>query len=332
MNFNTQLKCLITAAILTAFFMVTGASAQNDDSFKKGLEAYKSQKYKSSIKLFKKAIGDGCKKPTCYFYLAASYQGAGYKDQAIKLYQQLSASYKGKPVGQHAKAALQKLAPDKTETKTQEKPKAGKEKLPGLKGKIEIVSPKFGHKPVSKASINALYEAIDNLPPDLHKKLVDYGAKICIAPNLIDKWPHDAKTLPEGNPAPTLAELPGRIYGKTMTIYERSKYRRTTKLKAARSPSEIKHTCLNMCIQLLDEMMIISQNPGFRKNYEKEKKRVPLTYRKTLATFLKNNDWGPRETCAEMGAALLGGGDEFTQPLFRCFPETKAWLKEKLSI
>lgn len=92
-----------------------------------------------------------------------------------------------------------------------------------LLSRIVVNPPAFHHPPVSNASIQAVKNAILALPAPLRKKLDENGARVIIAPNMIDRWPESIKDLPEQDPQPTLAEQPGRIYGLDMCVYERPK-------------------------------------------------------------------------------------------------------------
>lgn len=201
-----------------------------------------------------------------------------------------------------------------------------------LQERIYITAPLMNHEPVKQESIEAINEAVKCLPEKIRKTLDQFGASISLSPNLIDKWPDAVDTLPEDSPAPNFAELPGRIYGSDMNIYERKKLRGTTKLSKPRKPSELKHTALNMCVQVYDDATGFTKSEALRSVYNEDKKNVSGKDRVKLATFLKNDDWGPRETCAETGASLLGGGNEYTKDLYRCFPKTRAWLEKNLYI
>jgi hypothetical protein len=171
------------------------------------------------------------------------------------------------------------------------------------------------------------------LPKPLRAKLDASDAKVTLSPNLIDKWPDSIKDLPEGSDAPTLAELPGRIYGTNMCVYERAKVRGNTGLKDARPPAFIRLQVANMCFQVLDgDAMTISKDPACRAAWESDKASIPGSMEPKLWTFMKPDDWGPRETCSELFGSMLGGRDENTDNLYRYFPNTKKWLAAKMGI
>jgi len=185
---------------------------------------------------------------------------------------------------------------------------------------------------VSAASIQAVKNAINALPEPLRKRLDQSKARVIISPNMIDRWPNSVKDLPENNPAPTLAELPGRIYDLDMCVYERPKKRGTTDLGPARAPEYIQLQVGDMCFQVLDDMMTLSKDPELRKEWNEDKKHIPTEVQPKVATFMKLDDWGPRETCAEMFGSMMGGRDENTDNLYKYFPRVKKWLIKRLGI
>ena len=204
-----------------------------------------------------------------------------------------------------------------------------------LLSRTVITPPAFHHPAVSKASIQAVKNAILALPAQLRDQLDHTPARVIISPNMIDRWPDSMKDLPaeEKNPRPTLAEQPGRIYGVDMCVYERPKKRGSTKLGPARAPAYIQLQVGDMCFQVLDgDAMILSKDPGLREEYEADKRAIPDQAQAKVAEFTKIDDWGPRETCAEMFGSMMGGRDENTDNLYKYFPRVKKWLVKKLGI
>jgi hypothetical protein len=201
-----------------------------------------------------------------------------------------------------------------------------------LMGRLVVNPPAFHHPPVSEASVQAVRNAIKALPAPLRTKLDQSAARVIISPNMIDRWPDSVKDLPEKDPAPTLAEQPGRIYGGDMCVYERPKKRGTTALGPTRAPAFIQLQVGDMCFQLLDDMMILSKDPALRKAWNEDKEHIPPGAQARVAEFTKLDDWGPRETCAEMFGSMMGGRDENTDNLYKYFPRVKKWLIARLSI
>ncbi len=202
-----------------------------------------------------------------------------------------------------------------------------------LLSRIVVNPPAFNHPAVSEASIQAVRDAILAMPPALRMKLDQSAARVIIAPNMIDRWPDSVKDLNEEDLQPTLAEQPGRIYGADMCVYERPKKRGTTDLGPARTPAYIQLQVGDMCFQVLDgDAMTISKDPDLRKEYEADKSQIPSDAKAKVAEFTKLDDWGARETCAEMFGSMMGGRNENTDNLYKYFPRVKKWLIAKLGI
>ena len=117
-----------------------------------------------------------------------------------------------------------------------------------------------------------------------------------------------------------------------MCVYERPKKRGTTDLGPARSPAFIQLQVGDMCFQVLDDMMTLSKDPALRKEWNEDKKHIPPNAQASVAEFTKLDDWGPRETCAEMFGSMMGGRDENTDNLYKYFPRVKKWLITRLGI
>lgn len=201
-----------------------------------------------------------------------------------------------------------------------------------LLSRMVINPPEFNHPTVGEATIQAVKSTILALPEKLRTKLDQSKARVIVAPNMIDRWPQSVNDLPETSPAPTLAEQPGRIYDLDMCIYERPKKRGTTDLGPARPPELIKLHVGDMCFQVLDDMMTLSKDPLLRTEWNADKSQIPPDVQPKVANFMKLDDWGPRETCAEMFGSMMGGRNENTDNLYKYFPRVKKWLIQKLEI
>ena len=117
-----------------------------------------------------------------------------------------------------------------------------------------------------------------------------------------------------------------------MCIYERAKVRHSTALKEARPAKFTRLQVGNMSFQVMDDLQNISKDPALRKEWEADKQSIPESIAPKLATFMKTDDWGPRETCSELFGSLIGGQDENTENLYRYFPRTKKWLAKRMGV
>jgi hypothetical protein len=312
------------------------ASGGGQGEYDAGVKAYKAKDYKGASDHFAAALKQGKQSPTLWLYCGHCFAGMGQTQRAYQAYEVVVKSFGGTSEATTAAQLMEKIKPSAPAATGSA---GGATPAPlatpgatGLAARIIVIAPLFHHEPVSQQSIAAVKDAIAALPPHLRKLLDDNGTAAVIAPNIIDRWPESLKDLPEEDPAETMAELPGRIYGKEMCVYERAKVRHSTNLKAARPPRFIKQQILNMCFQQLDDLKSISKDPALRAEWEADKERVPENVAPKLATFMKADDWGPRETCSELTGAMLGAGDDNTDLLYRYFTRTKNILATKLGI
>lgn len=315
------------------------AATPGEAEYNAGIAAYKKKDFKAAEASFRESIKKGNKTAAVWLYSGHTFMSLGKKEQAKQTYEVVVRSFKSSPEAAVAAQGLEKLGVKLPDTAGSAPATAGSAPKPsgggsgGLMSRIVVVPPQFGHAPISQKTIDAVKAGVAGLPPKMRKELDGTNATINLSPNIIDKWPDCVKDLPEDDDAPTLAELPGRLYGQDMYAYERVKVRGSTSLKAARTPTEMRHTAMNCCFQVLDDLHSYSKNAGLRTEYEADKKGITSqATQDKLRTFLKDDDWGPRETCAELTASMLGGGNEYTTELYRNFPRTKAWLKAEFGI
>ena len=318
--------------------------AATDSEYAAGVKDYSAKNFKGASEHFGKSIQAGNKTAAVWLYSAHCFVAMGQYKRALQTYEIIANSFKGTGEATTATQSIETLRarlgmPAAANATPAAAPAGGAPATStaaageeGLMARVEVIAPKFGHQPVSPASIKAVKEAIAALPAPLRKKLDDTpDAKVTLSPNLVDRWPETAKEAPDESGV-DLAALPGRIYGKDMSIYERAKISGSTALKDARAPKHLRQTTLNMCFQLLDDNMVISKDPALRKEWEQDKSTISPPMSDTLATFMKDDDWGPRETCSELFGFMLGGYNDMTENLMRYFPRTKKWLAAKMGI
>lgn len=310
------------------------------EEYRAGLEAYTNKNYQFAADHFRKTVDLGNKTPGAWLYAAHSFLALGQYPQAKQTYELVISKFKDAPEADIARKGIESIDAKLAEGKAPKKPAAATDKPkaaagdpePKLSDFVTIVPPKMGHPAVSAASIKAVKEALNKVPAHLRQKLIEANVKFNICPNMIDKWPDSLNDLDEEKEELNLAELPGRLYGSDLYIYERAKSRGSTALKAARSPSEMQHTAMNECFQLLDDQMKMSKDPKLLVIYKAEVAGIPETYHGAMANFMKDDDWGPRETCAELTAGMLGAAGDKDSELNRFFPRTKKWLKAKMGL
>lgn len=328
---SIQRVCVLLPAVCAAIAIPAAAA---DAEFTAGMKDYNAKNFKGAAEHFDKSIKGGNKAADVWLYSGNCFSGMGQYQRALQTYEVVIKSFKGTQEAAAAEKSIdavhKRLGPTSAGATTGGAPAAAGDT--GLMARIVVTPPQFGHKPVLPSTIAAAREAVAALPAPLRKMLDDSDARVILSPNLIDRWPESIKDLPETGPELNLAELPGRIYGKDMCIYERAKVRGSNALKEARPPKFTRLQVGNMCFQVLDDMMTISKDPALRKEWEADKKGIPESMAPKLWTFMKEDDWGPRETCSELFGAMIGGYDENTDNLYRYFPHTKRWLAARLGV
>lgn len=346
MKFTRLFKLSSFLLLASTVFSLT-VNAASDLEFDAGLKSYKAKDYQSAASHFSKSIEAGNRSASAYLYSAHSFSGLGQYRRAFKTYEIVVNSFKGSAEATSAAQAMEVIRtragmpPAAPVAAAGTKAAAGTPSsavVPaaagdtGLMTRINVIAPMFGHPAVSPASIKAVREGIAALPKIIRDKLDPTGAHITLAPNMVDRWPESIKDLNEDDPAPNLAELPGRIYGDDICIYERAKARGTTALKEAR-PLKFTHLQVgNMSFQVFDDLTGMSKEAALRKEWQADKEQIPPHMVEKLATFMKEDDWGPRETCSELVGSMIGGVDENTEALYRYFPRTKKWLGAHLGL
>jgi len=327
------------------------AHALGEAEYALGVDAYKKKDFKKAAEQFRSSIQKGNKAAAAWLYAAHTFNAQGQFLQAFQTYEIITKTFKDSPEAAIATQGMESLrgkpgvpaaagalaAPPVAADAAKAAPGApgappAADVPVGLAARINVFPPQNRHPAVGAATIKAVRDAVNAIPNPMRKKLDDSGAYIDVAPNILDIWPDTINELVEDKDEPTLAEQGGHIYGKRICIYERAKARGANTLKEARSPKLIRQTVLNCCFQIIDDAESVSKDPALRKVFDAEKNGVPAAYTEKLATFLKEDDWGARETCSELTGSILGGSDENTDDLNRFFPRTRLFLKAKLGI
>ncbi len=348
---NSKFLLTLSLALSLSSFLSSPAKTGEEEAaskpkgmeeYRAGVEAYGKKDYKGAEQHFRKCIEQGNKQPGAWLYAAHTFLALGQYAQAKQTYEMVTTMFKKTPEADIAAQGLESVkakiaggstpAPAAKPEAKPETPKTASKDEVTLLDRIIIVPPKMGHPAVSSASLKAVRDGLNSLPVHIRKQLIEADAKFNIAPNMIDRWPESVEDLNEESDTLNLAELPGRLYGTDCYIYERPKARGSNALKAARSASEMKHTVLNECFQVLDDKYKICKDPKLMAIYRAEADGVPETYEEKMATFTKEGEWGIRETCSELSAGMFGGPGESDSELNRFFPRTKKWLRAKLGI
>lgn len=303
---------LVSAAIALGF-SISPAFAQEkaatNPEFAAGVAEYQKRNYNAAIQHLLKAIPvmeretAAC---TARLYLGHSYFALGDKVSAKKNYEELILRCYGSNEWKIAKAALETIANQPTQTSGKstsagatKAPVKAAQSAPGVLGRISILPPKFEHPAVSTSMITTVQNAIIQLPKGIRKILDDGGAQIILAPNISDKWPQSVTD--EG-----LGYDKGRTYGREMYVFERQieKDRDPSELGPAWGANDIKiNFYTQVGLAVLDITGVCKQKDVIAA-YKADCQNVPDELRDSYRVFLQDGN-GINETCAEIVSIFL---------------------------
>lgn len=193
--------------------------------------------------------------------------------------------------------------------------------------RIIIVEPKFGHPPVSPATVRTVKEVINRLPDHLYRTLDECKATISIAPNLIDKWPGTADGDKPKIYNVTMGEEGGRAYNGDIHIYEREAIRNSTQLKDIRTQEQIRNTLLWVIAHALDYCM----GSYTTSSQFVEAHRLDIT-NSEIRRLNPYMSYDSSEASAGIASVLLGSTDVSTVEALPYFPRLKILVKAKLKL
>jgi hypothetical protein len=338
-----QLKSFLLALGLVCTCAPAAFSAEKyDQEYAQAIEAYKKKDYPTASKLFWKSITDGNGTAAAWLYMAHSKAGEGDLPEARRMYKSVVDIYKNTPEATAAASFIKRID-DKTwhpgPPGGPAKPVANASAVVaapavGFRARIEVIAPRDSHPKVSAATISTIRLAVDRLPKSIYKILDAGGARVFIGPNIIDKWPNSLNDIKPGQKELTLAEEPGRTYGRDIHIYERSVTTQGSReLGEARGMTEIEANFLHEVGHALDDCLgVYSKDHDLQGRYRMDCEALGDDAKSALSYYLQPGDAGPAEACAESVCILLGGEHKEKDRFNRSFPRTEAWVKAKLKL
>jgi len=359
------LTLVLIIQLVSAGSLIMPAFAQTkkyEDEYARGVAAYLKRDYKTAGDLFWQSITDGNPSAVVWLYKAHSDAGMGNVEEAHKKYESVVSIFKGTEEAKVAAAYIKLLdskrwnpAPAKPTTPDTKvvatatsvsaqapappkpvtpPPVAGSPNAANLISRIVVIPPTGNHVKVSGPTVATVKAAIEALPRPILKTLDEGGVKINIGPNIIDKWPDSIKIPKPPETELTLAEEPGRTYGRDIYIYERAVVAPgVTALGDARSQTDIRSNFLHEVGHALDDCTgVYSKNSDLQRQYHMDCDAMTEENKAFLCYFLQVGDGGPAEACAETVMVLLGGTHNYTDLFNKCFPRTRLWVKSKLSL
>lgn len=302
-----------------------------------GIEEFKKKNYTAALNQFNTHLKSKPDDLNINYYAGMTYQLLGRNGDALKHYKKVF------EIDPNSKAAAQ-VAPFlkrygiKTSAQTvttgtgkalPNDPFAAMEasrKLP-FKDRIIIVPPKFGHTPVSSATISTVRSVVSRLPGKIYKILNDGGATINLAPNIIDKWPGSGDGSKPNVSNTTMGEEGGRTYDHDVHVYEREAVRNSNELKEVRDQSEIYNCVLHELGHAIDDCLgIYSKTKPFVDAHKQDCESMPT---KAVSSYYTND---VSEAVAEVTAYLLGGNDSNANAAGTHFTRLKPLIKTKLGL
>lgn len=334
--------------VLICYLGAPGAKAQSTtvDYEKLGRKQYSQAKYKEAAASFRTAIFKGANSAAIWLSLAESYERTNEKSAATLTYQAILKNFPGTPESAKATertakpkpsapakvalspklAAAPKLA---TAPKVAASPAAPPRK--SLMERIYIIPPRFGHEPVSPATIRLVRSLLAGLPKTMYKILDRGKVNIYLTPNLIDKFPETVGAKNDHLGIYFIQEH-GRTYDYDMYLCERTGYGKGTDLGPISSDETIKEFFYTLLSHLLNGCLEMpSKDPQFLALYKLDYANLnPLDFMSIHAYVAPVE--GVNDTFAALGANIMGSNGEPSELCSRCFPRCRAWIVNRIKV
>jgi hypothetical protein len=339
---------------LICYFCAPVARAQSTivDYEKLGRKQFSQAKYKEAASSFRTAIYKGANTAANWLSLAESYERTNEKSAATLTYQAILKNFPGTPESAKAtertakpkpaapaKVALSpKLAAEQNvaaAAKVAAAPKVAAVAVApphkGLMERIYIIPPRFGHEPVSPATISLVRSLLAGLPKTMYKILDRGNVNIYLTPNLIDKFPETVGVKNDHLGVYFIQEH-GRTYDYDMYLCERTGYGKGTALGPISSDETIKEFFYTLLSHLLNGCLEMpSKDPQFLALYKLDYAKLnPLDYM-SIHAFVAPVE-GVNDTFAALGANIMGSKGEPSELCSRCFPRCRAWIVNRIKV
>ncbi|GEM_PF-983417 len=347
-------KTAFTLALTLLSCQFLPALAKQEDEYKAGVALYTSKDYAKAADKFWNSITQGNNDAIAYLYMAHSYAGAQNIYESLSAYHSVVDLYKGTPEATLAAACIKRMDPQNVWRRGQPLPASLAPAKPavvtasksspniittaapgsasgGMLARLTVLAPsQTGHDAVSASTIKTVKAAVQLLPANFAKMLVEGGANIIIAPNSSDKWPESINQVKSGET--TYAQEVGHCYGRDMYIYERPIVEKGVfKLGEARKSDEIRWVTVNQLFHALDNCGQYTKDPNMVIAYNQDLEIISDEKKGSLGDYLAEGS-GIGETFAEIGVALLGVQGQNTNEVANSFIRTKAYMRKKLRI
>ena len=337
---NQLARVLLALGLVLVAQPLGMAKTKGEDEFTDGVNFYTKHDYATATDLFWHSIQDGNGTASTWLYMAHSKAGQGKLVEARADYESVIKLFKDSEQAKVAAAWIKALDAKTWRPAHEQLPtapeKPGAKATPpaeGFRTRLDVL-PASGHPKVSARMIATIKQTIEGLPKSVYKTLDEGGAKIFLAANVIDKWP-DCINMPRpGSPDQSIADEPGRTYGRDIYVYERPLFSKATKeLGDARDQQEIKASFLRQVGRVLDDCTgNYSRDPSLRTAYTMDVNSLDDRAKIGMEYYLLEGNDGPAEACAEAVCTLLGGRHKDSERFEKNFPRTESWVKTRLRL
>lgn len=201
-----------------------------------------------------------------------------------------------------------------------------------LEDRIVVVTPRFGHPPVDRSTVEMVKTTVSCLPAYVHAVLEKGGATVNIAPNMTDKFP---ETLTGNMTSETfdLAQAGGRCYGRDVYLYERPLMENKKELGSLRPLGDMRNQVLHEIGHAVDDCFgEYSKTQAVLDLHSLDVSDIEPNLRKKLSYFTTTGPKGSSEACAELFSGFIGATGKDTEAVMVNFPRLKLWLRKKLDL
>lgn len=327
-----------------AIVLAAGPTATATSSYGQGVLLYRAGRYREAAAYFWQSITKENGQAGSWLYMAHSYLGARDVDNAIKTYETIVKTYPDQKEGQEAKTYLARLAPARAAAaQVAVRDRAANDatalmpvpKKSRLEDRVVLQRPKVGHPDVTSDVTAAVKEAIANIPKPVRKILTAGDIKFVLTTTMIDRYPEGAYQEVQGYEGGTSKSCPG-LFDPSKDEIVLAQYtvdEANDELKKPISNKHIIETFLHECGHAVDHCIgRISMTEQYRHAYYLDIARIPDEKRRRLAYYLQQSARGQTESCGQLLGIIMGLQDDTSEDMQMCFPNTLAFLKQKVNI
>jgi len=324
------------------------ASAQAASTiYAQGVQAYQQGHYNEAALYMYDSITKEKAGANAWLYMANSYYAMGKRKRAEETYASIKANFAGTPQAAMAAQSLQKLNPaaaaaadvttsgesTSSETPLLEKVMDEKSILAGLRSRLQVVSPVYGHDPVSKITVRTINACFDKIPAKVQALLYKSGVKFVITPTMIDKFPAGAYQEVAGYEGGTEKSCPGLFNGREIVISQACVDEFTNDVKKPIPGDELEGTFLHETGHAVDNCLKgYSRSEDYRHCYYLDIARVPDDVAPKIKYYLQKSVRGQSESWAELTSIILGNNRGHAADLKTYFPNSLECIKKKLDL